>query len=94
MNIFVFSSFNRYVAPEILVRPYSATAADIWSCGVILVAMLSGGEKRIWFIISSFLFVFRFHIGQHISLWKSDENKKKHTRRIKFLKTKCCISEL
>lgn len=33
-----------YVAPEILVRPYSAAAADLWSCGVILVAMLSGGK--------------------------------------------------
>lgn len=33
-----------YVAPEILVRPYDATAADVWSSGVILVAMLSGGE--------------------------------------------------
>lgn len=33
-----------YVAPEILVRPYVATAADVWSSGIILVAMLSGGE--------------------------------------------------
>lgn len=33
-----------YVAPEILLRPYDATAADVWSSGVILVAMLSGGE--------------------------------------------------
>lgn len=33
-----------YVAPEILIRPYNATAADIWSCGIILVAMLAGGK--------------------------------------------------
>lgn len=36
-----------YVAPEVLIRPYSATAGDVWSCGVILVAMLSGGKKFI-----------------------------------------------
>jgi len=32
-----------YIAPEILVRPkYNAEPADIWSCGVVLVAMLRG----------------------------------------------------
>lgn len=36
-----------YVAPEILIRPYSAAPADVWSCGVILVAMLSGGKQHI-----------------------------------------------
>lgn len=35
-----------YVAPEILLRPYDATAADVWSSGVILVAMLSGGKFK------------------------------------------------
>ena len=33
-----------YIAPEILVKPkYHAEPADIWSCGIVLVAMLSGG---------------------------------------------------
>lgn len=31
-----------YIAPEVLLRPYSAEPADIWSCGIILVAMLAG----------------------------------------------------
>lgn len=31
-----------YMAPEVLLRPYSAEAADIWSCGVVLVALLAG----------------------------------------------------
>lgn len=31
-----------YVAPEVLVRPYHAEPADIWSCGIILVTLLSG----------------------------------------------------
>lgn len=31
-----------YVAPEVILRPYTAEPADIWSCGIILVAMLAG----------------------------------------------------
>ncbi|KAL1139489.1 hypothetical protein AAG570_006473 [Ranatra chinensis] len=33
-----------YVAPEVLCRPYAAEPADIWSCGIVLVAMLAGGK--------------------------------------------------
>ena len=34
-----------YVAPEVLSRqPYHAEPADIWSCAIILVAMLAGGK--------------------------------------------------
>ncbi|XP_069695563.1 serine/threonine-protein kinase grp isoform X2 [Periplaneta americana] len=31
-----------YVAPEVLIRAYHAEPADVWSCGIILVAMLAG----------------------------------------------------
>ncbi|XP_034193551.1 serine/threonine-protein kinase grp isoform X1 [Osmia lignaria lignaria] len=31
-----------YVAPEVLLHPYHAEPADIWSCGIILVALLAG----------------------------------------------------
>lgn len=33
-----------YVAPEVLLCAYHAEPADIWSCGIILVALLSGGN--------------------------------------------------
>jgi serine/threonine protein kinase len=37
-----------YIAPEILVKPkYHAEPADIWSCGIVLVAMLCGGESSV-----------------------------------------------
>ena len=35
-----------YVAPEVISRkPYHAPPVDIWSCGIILVALLAGGKN-------------------------------------------------
>lgn len=39
-----------YVAPEVFLRPYRAGPADIWSCGVVLVAMLAGGKCHIFYV--------------------------------------------
>ena len=36
-----------YIAPEVLVRSqYNAEPADLWSCGMVLLAMLTGGKKE------------------------------------------------
>lgn len=32
-----------YIPPEVIEPPYHAQPADLWSCGIVLVAMLSGG---------------------------------------------------
>ena len=34
-----------YVAPEVLIKkPYKAEPIDVWSCGIVLVALLAGGK--------------------------------------------------
>lgn len=38
-----------YMAPEVLLRPYNAEPADVWSCGVVLVALLAGGKNLNFF---------------------------------------------
>lgn len=32
-----------YLAPEVLTSKYHAVPADLWSCGIVFVAMLTGG---------------------------------------------------
>lgn len=45
-----------YLAPEVLQGPYAAEPADIWSCGIVFVAMLAGG----WYCLD-YLFIFILH---------------------------------
>ena len=41
-----------YVAPEVIAKkPYRAEPVDIWSCGIVLVAMLAGGIQSILFLV-------------------------------------------
>lgn len=52
-----------YVAPEVLLHPYHAEPADIWSCGIILVALLAGGNqflKRYAHIVKRYNLFFMF----------------------------------
>ena len=53
-----------YIAPEVLVRSqYSAEPADIWSCGVVLVAMLTGELPwSYFFICTHYILIFTFNI--------------------------------
>ncbi|KAI4461814.1 serine/threonine-protein kinase chk1 [Holotrichia oblita] len=46
-RIYLIKCFSRcgtmpYLAPEVLQGPYAAEPADIWSCGIVFVAMLAG----------------------------------------------------
>ena len=37
-----------YIAPEVFAGlEYHAEPADVWSCGIVLVALLAGGEHRL-----------------------------------------------
>ena len=41
-----------YCAPEMLMKPrYNAEPSDIWSCGIVLVAMVTGGKFKSFVII-------------------------------------------
>ena len=41
-----------YCAPEMLMKPrYNAEPSDIWSCGIVLVAMVTGGKFKCFIII-------------------------------------------
>ena len=41
-----------YCAPEMLMKPrYNAEPADIWSCGVVLVAMVTGGKFDVFDVL-------------------------------------------
>lgn len=57
-----------YVAPEVLSRPYHAEPADIWSCGIILIALLAGGEFYfIFFPFVLFFFSSTLHFGLYFN---------------------------
>ena len=44
-----------YCAPEMLMKPrYNAEPADIWSCGIVLVAMVTGGKIQLAYSAAAF----------------------------------------
>lgn len=53
-----------YVAPELMSRSeFNAQPADVWACGIVLIAMLAGGEKILC------LFVEQRQSLLHLSAW-------------------------
>lgn len=43
-----------YLAPEVFKGPYCARPVDVWSCGIVFVAMLTGGMWYYVFCLAAF----------------------------------------
>ena len=56
-----------YIAPEVLMRPqYNAEPADVWSCGMVLLAMLTGGKEMLLFLHAFVLVQTRIQLFLHV----------------------------